>query len=163
MTSAECRRWASYVLGRSVGAGKLEKQYPLTRVPARLARDDRKSRSLVASLLGMAALRQFPELHLILIEPWNRQYAALRVDADVRGSADAGDEPRELAALNHVDRRIRPARNEDAAVAENLDAIVLPRTVDELRGRVPRSPRLHVLATEWREQISIVRGIEGDA
>ena len=29
----------------------------------------------------MAALRQFPELHLILIEPWNRQYAALQKEA----------------------------------------------------------------------------------
>src|SRR3954463_8522088 len=107
--------------------------------------------------------RNLPELHLILIEPRDREHAALAVDADVGGRADRRYNLAHLAVAYSVDRRVSPARDEDAAVAEDLDAVVLARAIGDLRRRLARRPGLHVLAGERREHEAAVRRVPGDA
>src|SRR5690349_6381377 len=111
---------------------------------------------------GGPTSRDRPELHLILIEPRDGEHAALAVDADVGGGAHRRYDLAHLAIAHGVDGRVGPARDEDAAIAEDLDTVVLARAVSDFRRRLAWRPRLHVLAAKAREHVPVVRRVPGD-
>src|SRR5947199_9056386 len=107
-------------------------------------------------------LRNLPEFHLVLVESRDREDATLRVIADVGGRAHRRYNFAHLAVAERVDRRIGPAGDEHAAVAGDLDAVILTRTVGELRDSLARRPRLHVLSAKGPQQKAIVVRVQRD-
>src|SRR4051812_41108508 len=103
-------------------------------------------------------LRNPEEIHLPIVEPRHRQHVTLRIDADVGGGRDVAHQLRQLAVLHDVHRAVGPARDENAAVTQHLDAVVLARTVGYSRRLlVALLPRLHALRGEAAEDEARVR------
>src|SRR5205085_1955709 len=95
-----------------------------------------------------------------VVEPRNGDEISLRVDADVGRAGNTRDDLGHGAVLHDVNGAIGPARDENAAVAQDLDAVVLAWTRRQGRRRlVAVLPDLYRAPAEWREQPTPIRAV----